>query len=54
MPGAGFGGCTVAIVKKTAVDEFIELIGKAYEDKFGHKASFYVTDAGDGGRELIF
>ncbi len=52
MTGAGFGGCTVAIIKSSCVDEFIETVGKAYEDKFGHKASFYVTDTGDGGREI--
>ena len=52
MTGAGFGGCTVAIIKKDNVEEFVEAVGKAYDDKFGHKASFYVTDTGDGGREL--
>ena len=52
MTGAGFGGCTVAIIKNTDVNEFIESVGKAYEDKFGHKASFYVSDTGDGGREI--
>lgn len=52
MTGAGFGGCTVAIIKNDFVNEFIENVGNSYEDKFGHKASFYVTDTGDGGREL--
>ncbi len=52
MTGAGFGGCTVAIIKNTDVNEFIESVGKAYEDKFGHRASFYVSDTGDGGREI--
>ena len=53
MTGAGFGGCTVAIIKKDSVDEFIETVGKAYEEKFGHKASFYVTDTGDGGKQIL-
>lgn len=52
MTGAGFGGCTVAIVKDDNVNEFVETVGKAYEDKFGHSASFYITDTGDGGREV--
>lgn len=52
MTGAGFGGCTVAIIKKDSVDEFIETVGSAYEEKFGHKASFYVSNTGDGGKEL--
>lgn len=53
MTGAGFGGSTVAIMKTSCVDEFIEKVGQAYEDKFGHKASFYVTDTGDGGKQIL-
>lgn len=52
MTGAGFGGCTVAIVKDDSVNEFVESVGKLYEDKFGHNASFYITYTGDGGREV--
>ena len=52
MTGAGFGGCTVAIIKNSAVDEYIEKTGVLFEEKFGHKASFYVTGTGDGGREI--
>lgn len=52
MTGAGFGGCCVSIIKDEAVDNFIESIGKAYVEKFGHEASFYITEVGDGGREI--
>ena len=52
MTGAGFGGCSVSIVKENAVDEFIEKVGKAYKDKIGYAASFYVSDIGDGGHEV--
>lgn len=52
MTGAGFGGCTVSVVKKDAIDEFVEKIGKAYELEFGHPASFYISEIGDGGREI--
>ena len=52
MTGAGFGGCAVSIVKETAVDEFIEKVGRAYEEKIGYPASFYVSDLGDGGHEV--
>lgn len=53
MTGAGFGGCTVAIIKNDAVDKYTEAVSDAYEKKFGHKASFYVTATGDGGREVL-
>lgn len=52
MTGAGFGGCTVSIVREDAVDEFIEKVGKAYKEKIGYAASFYVDEIGDGGHEI--
>lgn len=52
MTGAGFGGCTVSIVKTDCVDRFIENVGKAYLEKIGYAADFYVVEIGDGGRVL--
>ncbi|MBO5480955.1 MAG: galactokinase [Clostridia bacterium] len=48
MIGAGFGGCTISIVKKTAVEGFIRRVGKAYVETIGYKASFYETSIEDG------
>lgn len=53
MTGAGFGGCTVSIVKDEAVDAFIRQVGEAYEKKIGYAADFYVVEIGDGPRRLI-
>ena len=52
MTGAGFGGCTVSIVKTDCVDKFLENVGKAYLEKIGYAADFYVVEIGDGGRVL--
>lgn len=48
MTGAGFGGCTVSIVKNESVDTFIEQVGNEYLEKIGYAADFYVVDIGDG------
>ncbi len=52
MTGAGFGGCTVSIVKTENVDAFIEKVGTAYKEKIGYAADFYVVDIGDGPKEF--
>ena len=52
ITGGGFGGCTVSIVKNDAVDNFVSTIGKAYADKVGHEAEFYVVDIGEGAHIL--
>lgn len=52
ITGGGFGGCTVSIVKNDAVDAFVKEIGKAYLEKVGHDAEFYVVDIGDGAGKL--
>ena len=52
ITGGGFGGCTVSIVKNDAVDHFIGKLGKAYKEKTGHEAEFYVVEIGDGAKEI--
>ena len=52
ITGGGFGGCTVAIVKDEAVENFKETVGKAYKEKYDLDAEFYVVDIGDGARRL--
>lgn len=52
MTGAGFGGCTVSIVKKDKVDEFIKNVGKGYKEKIGYDADFYIVEVSEGPREL--
>jgi galactokinase len=52
MTGAGFGGCTVNLVADRRIEEFILRVGKAYKEKIGYEASFYISNIGDGGREI--
>ncbi len=52
MTGAGFGGCTVSIIRDDAVEKYTEECKKNYEAKIGYAPSFYITSIGDGGREI--
>lgn len=52
MTGAGFGGCTVSIVREEAVEEFKESVFKNYKEKIGYEPSFYVTEVGEGAGEV--
>ncbi len=48
MTGGGFGGCTVSLVKDEAIEEFVQKVGKAYKEKIGYAADFYIVEIGDG------
>lgn len=53
MTGAGFGGCTVSIVKEKAIDAFIRQVGDAYKNTIGYAADFYTVEIGDGPHKLV-
>lgn len=52
MTGAGFGGCTVSLVKNNCIEKFIENVGKKYKEKTGLEATFYIGNPGDGAKKL--
>lgn len=52
MTGAGFGGCTVSIVKDEFIESFKKSVGEKYIAKTGLVADFYVAKIGDGSRKL--
>ncbi|NSW93881.1 MAG: galactokinase [Bacteroidales bacterium] len=52
MTGAGFGGCTVSIIKKEHAQDFMLKLSKVYTEKTGLKASFYQPEVGDGAKRI--
>ena len=53
MTGAGFGGCTVSIVKEEQVESFIREVGSGYKVRTGLNADFYVAEIGDGSKQIV-
>ena len=52
MTGAGFGGCTVSIVKDECIDKFKETLTAKYKEKIGYEPDFYVVSISDGTRKI--
>ncbi len=52
MTGAGFGGCTVSIVRNENVGNFIENVTKGYEKVIGYAPTFYVANISNGTRKI--
>ena len=52
MTGGGFGGCTVNLVLREAVEAFRAAVAERYAAATGIEPAVYVTEACDGAREL--
>lgn len=52
MTGAGFGGCTISLVRTEAVDNFIKNVGRIYRQQIGYPADFYICQIDGGPRKL--
>ena len=48
MTGAGFGGCTVNLVRADAAEGFAQAVSRGYQEALGLPAEIYVCQASDG------
>lgn len=51
MTGGGFGGCTVTLVKRGAVERVSESIRAVFTKRFGHDPELFTTGAAGGVRD---
>jgi galactokinase len=52
MTGGGFGGCTVTLVKKSALASVVETLKTSYKEKYDTGCDCFVTHPGPGARVL--
>lgn len=52
MTGGGFGGCTVSLVKREGVENFVSRVSRQYEEKTHSSLDVYVFNASCGVEEL--
>lgn len=52
MMGGGFGGCTINIVKESAINELIKKLSKEYKEKMGLELSAYISNIENGTEEI--
>lgn len=52
MMGGGFGGCTLNLIKSSAINEFIKDVSETYKEKFNRACSIYTVALSDGTKRI--
>lgn len=52
MTGAGFGGCAIALVKKSEWEAFATAVKESYREKIDYETDIYQASIDDGARKL--
>lgn len=50
--GGGFGGCTINLVKNSLHNDFIDVVKKRFNEKYGHEPMIYDVVISDGARKV--
>ena len=50
--GGGFGGCTISVVKKSAVEDFKQIMNEQYYKKYNTPSVIYDIVVSDGTNEI--
>lgn len=51
MMGGGFGGCSINLVKEKAIEAWINMVSKIYEEQIGLPLTTYLVEIGSGTNE---
>jgi galactokinase len=54
LMGGGFGGCTINIIKDSAIDDFITQVTIAYQQQFNIAPEAYVMELSDGTARILY
>ncbi len=52
MTGGGFGGCTVNLVRRSAIERFRETVTRVYARAAGREPTIFVAEPSEGAREM--
>jgi len=52
MTGAGFGGCAIALVDKSRMDDFTKRLVEFYKEKIGYEPTLFASEIGNGVRRI--
>lgn len=52
MTGAGFGGCAIALVETSSLDDFIKSVDARYKNEIGHEGAFFSCKTSNGASEV--
>jgi galactokinase len=53
MTGGGFGGCTVNLVAPNGVENFKQMLTKAYQERYQITPVFYECEPAEGAARLV-
>ena len=52
MTGGGFGGCTINLMERAAVERFSEFVGRHYRNAFGSSPAIFEVCPSSGAHEI--
>lgn len=52
MTGAGFGGCTITLIQRECIDDFVQELTSQYTKVIGYPPTFYTVNIDDGARQI--